>query len=228
MLDIVRKTHIQVFMSLEIKTFPVYPLGCNCSILFSKEEKKAVVIDPGGDEDKIQKILTNEGLSLERIIHTHAHFDHCLGTSKLASMHTHSKVCMHRDDLGLYKNLPMQCSFFGIHFPAQNITEISHFLEHDEEFLLGKEKIRVIHTPGHTPGSVCFHLEFSGKSLLFSGDTLFAGSIGRTDLWGGDYGKIIDSIKERLFTLEDETLVIPGHGEETRIFEERKFNPFFN
>ncbi|MDX1959411.1 MAG: MBL fold metallo-hydrolase [Leptospiraceae bacterium] len=212
---------------IKIETFPVYPLGCNCSIVYSEETKDAILVDPGGDEKKILERFHKLGLRLSHIVHTHAHFDHCLATNPMANHFPESKVCLHKNDLFLYENLAKQCAFFGINYPNQEIKEISHFLQDEEELTLGKEKLKVLFTPGHTPGSICFHLNHSHGSILFSGDTLFSGSIGRTDLWGGNYDQIITSIENRLFTLEDETIVIPGHGEETKIYREKRTNPFF-
>jgi len=213
-------------MPIQIETFPVYPLGCNCSIVFSNESKEAIVIDPGGSEKEIIDKLFKKGLSVKLILHTHAHFDHCLGTKFIAELNPQAKICLHRDDLKLYEMIPIQCSYFGIPLPNYTLKEITHFLEDEEEFILEGEKLKVLFTPGHTPGSCSFYFEYSSGSILFSGDTLFAGGIGRTDLWGGDYYTIMKSIKQRLLTLEDSTLVIPGHGETTQIYKEKKYNPF--
>jgi hydroxyacylglutathione hydrolase len=215
-------------VTVQVETFPVPPLGCNCSILYSEASQSAIVIDPGGMEKEILEKLKKRNFKLTHILHTHAHFDHCLGTSELASHHESASVCLHRDDLFLYEKLEMQCRAFGIFYSSGPIREISHFLEDEEEFYFEKKSgIKVIFTPGHTPGSTCFYLNMEDKKILFSGDTLFSGSIGRTDLWGGDSTKIIKSIENRLFTLEDETLVIPGHGEFTKIYREKRTNPFF-
>lgn len=186
------------------------------------------MIDPGGREDLILEKLSAKNYTLTHILHTHAHFDHCLGTSKLAKAHPKSKISLHKADLFLYENMDMQCRAFGIHHSGGELQEISHFLEDEEELdFHTKSSIRVLFTPGHTPGSSCFYLDIDDKKILFSGDTLFSGSIGRTDLWGGDSEKIIHSIQNRLFTLEDETLVVPGHGEFTKIYREKRTNPFF-
>lgn len=216
-------------MSLQIETFPVYPLGCNCSLVYSEETGEAVLIDPGGNEDEIQTKIESRGLKLTNIIHTHAHFDHCLGTAGIAHKNSQARVCLHRGDLFLYENLEMQCRAFGVKSKINPIREISHFLKDEEEINLSESKIsiKVLHTPGHTPGSLCFYLELPEQKILFSGDTLFNGSIGRTDLWGGDSEKIIKSIENRLFSLEEETIVIPGHGDFTKIYREKRFNPFF-
>jgi len=215
-------------VSISVETFPVPPLGCNCTILTSDSTGEAIVIDPGGNEELILEKLSKKNYSLTHILHTHAHFDHCLGTSKIAEKHPNSKVSLHRKDLFLYEKMEMQCRAFGIHTSVGDIREISHFFEDEEELdFHTKSSIKVLFTPGHTPGSSCFFLDMEDKKILFSGDTLFSGSIGRTDLWGGDSEMIIHSIETRLFTLEEETLVIPGHGEFTKIYREKRTNPFF-
>lgn len=216
-------------MSVRFETFPVYPLGCNCSIVYFDSSKEAILVDPGGNEEEIQEKIEVGGYKLKYILHTHAHFDHCLGTAALSEKNLSAKLCLHRDDLFLYENLEMQCRAFGIR-TTPKIREITHFLEDGEELRVGDThapRMEVLYTPGHTPGSVCFYLEAPDMRILFSGDTLFSGSIGRTDLWGGDSVKIIQSIKNRLFTLEDETVVVPGHGDFTKIYNEKRYNPFF-
>ncbi|MBE7413336.1 MAG: MBL fold metallo-hydrolase [Leptospiraceae bacterium] len=213
-------------MSLKVETFPVYPLGCNCSIVYDESDKEAIVIDPGGEELKILDFLKNNNLKLMYIIHTHAHFDHCLATNAVYDSHTDTKVCLHKEDLPLYQNLPTQCQRFGFQY-NQKIKTIDKFLEDEDEIRFGNNNsMKILHTPGHSPGSVCFQIETLKESILFSGDTLFSGSIGRTDLWGGDYDTIIKSIKTRILPLEDSTRVIPGHGEFTQIYREKKSNPF--
>jgi glyoxylase-like metal-dependent hydrolase (beta-lactamase superfamily II) len=214
-------------MSFEIETFSVYPLGCNCSIIWDKETSECIIVDPGGDEIKIISLLKEKGLTPKFIIHTHAHFDHCLGTKTVSDQFDSCKIALHKDDLELYQNIPMQCKLFGVPFKGE-IKELDFYLEDNQILTFGKDsKLEVIHTPGHSPGSVCFQLESREQMILFSGDTLFAGSIGRTDLWGGNYETIIKSIKNRIFTLDEETLVIPGHGSNSVIYNEKKYNPFF-
>lgn len=215
--------------SIEVLTFPVYPLGCNCSIVRCTKTGEALVVDPGGDAPRILKLLRDAGSRVRWIVHTHAHFDHCLGTHAVAREcpgieERRPGVAMHPGDFELYENLELQCRAFGV--PGQKAeTPIDHSLEDDEVLRFGKAALRVLHTPGHSPGSCSFEIEESG--LLFSGDTLFQMGIGRTDLWGGDSAAIMKSIRTRLFTLDDGTTVIPGHGPFTRIFEEKQANPFF-
>ncbi|MCB1138889.1 MAG: MBL fold metallo-hydrolase [Leptospiraceae bacterium] len=211
-----------------VTSFPVWPLGCNCSIIECKSSKEAIVVDPGGEEEKILKVLKERGLTVSRIVHTHAHFDHCLGTHGLAeglrevNPNAEIQIGLHQGDSFLYRNLGMQCGWFGL--PPMDAKEaINLDLEDGMELPVGNHRLHVLHTPGHTPGSCCFSVE----GLVFSGDTLFAGGIGRTDLPGGDSEAILKSIRGRLFTLDDGTAVIPGHGGFTRIYEEKHSNPFF-
>lgn len=205
-----------------IESFPVGPLQCNCSIIGCPETKEAAVIDPGGDVDLIVNRLKELGLTVKYLLHTHAHFDHIHGSRALKEK-TNAKICLHKGDQWLYDNLEKQCGLFG--FKCTDPLPVDVYLNDEEDVNIGKIKASVIHTPGHTPGSLCFNL--SGKeSTLFSGDTLFQRSIGRTDLWGGSFDEIIKSISERLFKLDDSTRVVPGHGEDTSIWTEKRENPF--
>ena len=216
---------------IKVITFPVAPLNCNCSILYCSETLEGIVIDPGGQEEEIIQHLEQKKIKIRWIIHTHAHFDHCLGTLGVASFCQNSestflpRVALHQEDLFLYQMLAEQCAWYQIPPPKEK-AEMNYFLSDEEELTFGKHRIKVLHTPGHTPGSCCFELE--EKGVLFAGDTLFAGAIGRTDLPGGDSEAILTSIKNRIFTLDDSMQVIPGHGGFTQIYQEKKFNPFFN
>lgn len=205
-----------------IASFPVGPLGCNCSIVACPETKTAAIIDPGGDAEKIVSLCQEKGLTITHLLHTHAHFDHVLG-SRAVKEKTGAKICLHKGDQWLYDNLNKQGALFG--FEISEPLAVDHYLEDDELVELGNIKAKVIHTPGHTPGSLCFSVE-EKDSLLFAGDTLFKHSIGRTDLWGGSFEEIIKSIKERLFHLDASTEVIPGHGPNTTIWDEKRENPF--
>ena len=210
-------------MSLIVESFPVGPLQCNCSIIGCTETGEAAVVDPGGDVDLILSALKKHGLTVKYLLHTHAHFDHIMGSKGMREK-TGAEICLHKEDEFLYNMLGKQASMFGL--SADEPLPVDKFLSDDQEINFGKLKTQVLHTPGHTPGSLCFCVQDS-DSLLFSGDTLFSRSIGRTDLWGGSFDKIIKSIKTRLFTLDDETRVIPGHGPDTSIWTEKKENPFF-
>ena len=207
-----------------IKTFPVGPLQCNCSIIACPETKEAAIIDPGGDAEKIMAFVKENDLTVKYLLHTHAHFDHFLASGEIKDL-TGAKICLHKSDKFLYDNLQGQGMLFG--FKAKKPSPIDHYLIDEEKLAIGNISTSVLHTPGHTPGSLCFTL--AGKdSLLFAGDTLFNGSIGRTDLWGGSFDDIIKSIKNRLLILDDSTQVITGHGESTNIWQEKKYNQFLN
>jgi glyoxylase-like metal-dependent hydrolase (beta-lactamase superfamily II) len=205
-----------------IETIPVGPLQCNCSILVDPETREALVIDPGGDADRILMALARERAKPVALLHTHAHFDHILGTAEVARV-TQAPARLHPGDRPLYDSLPDQAALFG--FRADPPSPLGPPLTHDEAVPFGSLQVRAIHTPGHTPGSTSFLLE-TEKPVLFAGDTLFRRSIGRTDLWGGDTDQILDSIKARLYTLPDETPVVCGHGPGTTIGEEKRSNPF--
>ncbi|HEY9712763.1 MAG TPA: MBL fold metallo-hydrolase [Chroococcales cyanobacterium] len=205
-----------------VDTFPVGPLQCNCSIIACPETKEAAIVDPGGDAQKIIDLCKAQGLTIKYLLHTHAHFDHIMG-SRAVKEATGAKICINKGDQWLYENLEKQCGLFG--FQADDPLPVDHYLADEEEVKIGKLKTTVLHTPGHTPGSCCFSLA-DKESVVFAGDTLFHGSIGRTDLWGGSFDEIIKSIKQRLMTLEDSTRVIAGHGPDTDIWHEKRQNPF--
>ena len=201
--------------------FPVGPLACNCSILADETTRKATVIDPGEDVDTILAILAKHNLSVEQIIVTHAHIDHVGGAARLKRV-TGAPIYMNQHDLPLLKLMDVQAGWLGVTTPevVNPDVDASDLLA----LRIAEEPAQVLHTPGHTEGSICLHLPAS--QLLLAGDTLFAGSIGRTDLPGGDPNKILRSLKERLLALPDDTRVIPGHGAQTSIGQERETNPF--
>lgn len=206
-----------------IETFPVGPLQCNCTILGDPETGEAIVIDPGDEPMKVLKRLSTHGLKPKAILITHTHLDHVGGNHEVREK-TGAKVMLHEKDLPLYDNLKMQAQMIGLATPVRGAVD-EHIHQGDVIPFGGKgDSIQVLHTPGHTPGSCSFFL--GSRSLLFSGDTLFSGSVGRTDLWGGDFDTEIRSIRERLLPLPDETRVIAGHGPDTTIAEERESNPF--
>ena len=199
----------------------VGPLQCNCYILGDDRTREAVVIDPGEEADRILALLDRHRLTVRVIVQTHAHFDHVGATAPLRKA-TGAEVCLHRGDEPLYANLALQARWFGL--PAPEATPITRWCEDGEAVKAGGLALDVLHTPGHTPGSVC--LSMGDARLLFSGDTLFCGSVGRTDLWGGSQEQLMASIERRLLTLPDETAVYPGHGPDTTIGQERRGNPF--
>ncbi len=208
-----------------VEHFSVAPLGCNCVILGDETTGKAIVVDPGGEVDRIMRRLEALGLVCTGIVHTHAHFDHIGGTAELQQK-TSASTMLHRDDLFLFEGAQMQLDTFGIPMRAPPPGEIDRFLLDDDVVTAGGLDAGVIHTPGHTPGSLCLHVA-GDKPIVIAGDTLFQGSIGRTDLWRGDSSQILKSIRERLLTLPEDTLVITGHGPTTTIGAERRYNPFF-
>jgi hydroxyacylglutathione hydrolase len=201
------------------RSFAVPPLDCNCSIIGDPITKQAIVMDPGGDSARILKELREFDLTVAYIVHTHAHFDHFLASGEMKRA-TGAPLWLHKADKILWENLEMQCQVFGV--PYAPAPPPDRWLKDDEELTLGEVKGLALHTPGHTPGSMCFH--FPAAHLVIAGDTLFRGSIGRTDLWGGDAQAIEQSIKERLYRLDESTRVITGHGPETRIGDELRYN----
>jgi glyoxylase-like metal-dependent hydrolase (beta-lactamase superfamily II) len=209
-----------------IETFPAGILGCNCSVLGDEVSKEGIIVDPGGSVDKILSIVGKHQLKIKTILHTHAHYDHILGTKEVKEK-TQGEICLHEADTFLYNNLNMQLQMMGADFLGETLP-VDHFVSDGDQFKFGENTLKVFHTPGHTPGSICFYCDHKEKPTLLAGDTLFAGSIGRTDLWGGDFDAIIKSIKTKLLPLPDHTIVIPGHGNKTTIQKEKNFNPFIS
>ncbi|TAJ24669.1 MAG: MBL fold metallo-hydrolase [Nitrospirae bacterium] len=203
------------------KTFSVPPLGCNCSILGDPVTKQAIVVDPGGAPERILQEVQALGLTVVSILHTHAHFDHFLASGEMKKA-TGATLCLHADDRELWEMLEVQCRLFGVPYVPVPLPE--YWLQDEEKIVLGGIEGQALHTPGHTPGSMSFH--FAQAQLVLAGDTLFRGGIGRTDLWGGDFDAIEQSIRERLYTLHETTCVITGHGPETSIGMERESNAF--
>jgi hydroxyacylglutathione hydrolase len=249
---------------------PVGMLQCNCSILGDPVTREAIVVDPGDEVDRVLRILSANKLKVRAIVSTHTHIDHVGGLAGLRRA-TGAPVLIHEADLELYRHLDVQAQFLGARTPES--TKIEDFLKEGDTLRWGDYSARVIHTPGHTPGSISLFVEkgeraaesfldrrtpglatataqanlqaeleghshshghahehstalAGGPPRLVSGDTLFQGSIGRTDLWGGSMKDILRSIRGKLMTLPDATLVIPGHGESTTIGEERAHNPY--
>ena len=212
---------------LIIETFPIGALGCNCSLIYSGITREVLVIDPGNDLKTFLKKINERALKVKKLIHTHAHFDH-IGRSYEIKQITGCALELHKRDLDLYRSLEFQGKMFGMEVGKPG--EVDHFFEDEEPIGIESEGLenflQTLHTPGHTPGSCCFYAEGFSTPILFSGDTLFRGSIGRTDLPGGDFDQIIVSIRQRLLNLPDETLVISGHGPKTQIAIEKRQNPF--
>jgi hydroxyacylglutathione hydrolase len=205
-----------------LETFPVGPLQCNCTILGDEASGEAMVVDPGDNIPQILATLTRHKLTLKQIVVTHGHIDHVGGAVQLKRA-TGAPILMNQNDLALLKMMDMQAGWLGLSTPPE-VAPPDASAEDGMATGIAGHAARILYTPGHTQGSICLH--FAEEKLLLAGDTLFAGSIGRTDLPGGDGRQIIRSIHGRLLTLPDTTRVIPGHGPETTIGEERETNPF--
>ena len=226
---------------------PVGMLQCNCSVVGDPETREAIVIDPGDEVERILAAIAKHKLKVMAIVSTHAHIDHVGGLKKLHDV-THAPVFMNEGDLELYRAMDIQSQCLGIAPPP--LAKIDNLLAEGDVVRWGEYEAHVLHTPGHTPGSVSLYLPFAARKgegnrvapahtakkshgekddfapWLFAGDTLFAGSIGRTDLWGGSFPEIIRSIRTKLLALPSETIVFPGHGPTTTLAEERESNPF--
>ena len=208
---------------MKIASFPVGALGCNCSVVWDENSREALVVDPGGDFPRIQSLLGDEGLSVKGIVHTHTHIDHVGATAPLQSA-TGAGAHIHEADRFLYDMLPVQAAMVGIAVPEK--CDLLGDLIDGFSLRAGGIEMGVLHTPGHTPGSVSFLISGGSGGVVFTGDTLFKMGIGRTDLWGGDGTLIMRSLRERLMTLSDDVVVVPGHGPRTTIGSERRANPF--
>ena len=220
---------------LKIETFPVGSFQCNCSLIYSTETKEAIAIDPGNDAQAFLKVVKARQLTLKMMIHTHAHFDHIGQSNFIRKQLGGVPIYLHKEDKTLYEALPEQGLFFGE--TLERPDPVDSYIDDDQRFSLAVRKddikdkrlleiLKTIYTPGHTGGSCSFYMDCLEKPILFSGDTLFHESIGRTDLPGGNYNQIIKSIKQRLLKLPEETICIPGHGLNTSLFHEKKHNQF--
>jgi hydroxyacylglutathione hydrolase len=200
---------------------PVGPLQCNCSIIGDEQSHEAMVIDPGDEIEQVLALIKKHHLQVKQIVITHAHIDHVGGAMKLRAA-TGAPILLNQNDYALLKMLDVQAAWLGMRNPGK--VEIDQTIGSGDLVSAGSIEGQVLHTPGHTEGSICLY--FPAEKTLIAGDTLFAGSIGRTDLPGGSYEKIMHSLHDRVLALPDETAVLPGHGEMTTIGEEREGNPF--
>lgn len=213
---------------------------CNCRLLVCEKTGYSVLVDPGDEPEKIiaglGSLRTPNGapIQVKFLFHTHAHLDHIGGTRgvceglSLGNASSRPLIALHSADQPLYSNLKMQGAMFGLQY--DDPLPVDHFFQDEEILEVGSLKFSLLHTPGHSPGSVCIRLhEDSGAGVpesVFSGDTLFYQSVGRTDLWGANQDQMFKSIRNRILTLDDDTRVCPGHGPETRIGVEKRSNPF--
>ncbi len=198
-------------------------MQANCSVLGCGDTKQGVIIDPGGDIDRIKAAVELYDFDIVAILLTHAHLDHIWAVPE-AKQCFDVQVRLHAGDLALYDGMPAQAAMFG--WPPRESVPAGELFLHADQIQFGNASARVIHTPGHTEGCVCFLLEDEGKHLLIAGDTLFRRGIGRTDLPGGNFAKLESSIRDRLYTLDPKCAVVPGHGPNTTIGEEAAHNPF--
>ncbi|MBS1827421.1 MAG: MBL fold metallo-hydrolase [Acidobacteria bacterium] len=202
---------------------PVGMLQCNCSIFGDETTREAIVVDPGDNIDAIVAILDKHQLKVKAIVITHAHIDHIGGAQRMKAL-TGAPVWMHENDEGLYNHLDTQAAWLRMPTPPR--TEIDHHPKEGDSLALSDREFHVLHTPGHTQGSMC--LWIPGEKKLVAGDTLFQESIGRTDLPGGNHHQILSSIHTKLLVLPEDAIVIPGHGANTTIGHEKDFNPFLS
>ncbi len=204
---------------MKVHAFTVGPVQSNSYLLADEATREAALFDPGMESEPVAEVLARERLTLTAIINTHGHFDHVFGNAYFKAK-TGAPLLMHRADLDLVKRLEEQSLYFG--FRATPSPPPDRFLEEGDEVRVGGVRLRVLHTPGHSPGGICLVTD----GTAFVGDTLFAGSIGRTDLPGASAETLLTSIREKLLTLPDDTVVYPGHGPATTIGHERRHNPF--
>ena len=207
---------------MELKSFPNGIFGATTYLINDKDSSEGAIIDCTSSIDEIERIIKKEKINLKYILITHGHFDHVYYLNQMKEKFKEALVLMHKDDMPLLGQLKAQCSMAEV--DEIKVPCIDGLLDENSKNLkLGNTEIKIIHTPGHTQGGVCYLI----NDILFSGDTLFRDSVGRCDLYGGDFNKIGKSIKEKLFTLDDNITVYPGHGDKTSIGHEKKYNPYF-
>lgn len=203
------------------KKMVVGPMAVNCFLIGCEHTKHAAIIDPGDEMNEIMAPVLENGLTLKTILLTHGHVDHLTQLQALKDK-TNAEILMHEKDHFLLKDARQHAMFFGLPDPGTPTPD--RFLNDGDVIDIGNTKVRVLHTPGHSPGSVTFHVD----NRLIVGDLIFAGSIGRTDLPGGNFDDLMQSVRTKIFTLPDSTMIYPGHGPETNVGQEKQFNPFFN
>ncbi|RLA79595.1 MAG: MBL fold metallo-hydrolase [Deltaproteobacteria bacterium] len=203
-----------------IEMLVVGPLQANCYIVACERTRLAAVIDPGGEGPRIVATLREAGLTALYIINTHGHFDHT-GANRYVKEMTGAELLIHRADAPMILEQSRSAAVWGIQ--VEDSPPPDRFIEEGDVIVIGDVTLEVLHTPGHTPGGVSLFTD----RVVFVGDTLFAGSIGRTDFPGGDYRQLLDSVRTKIFPLGDDVIVYPGHGPETTVGHERRYNPFF-
>lgn len=217
---------------MQIETLVVTPFQQNCRVIFAPESGKCAVIDPGGEVERIIALIRRLGAQVESILLTHAHIDHAAGASELESRLREEGqqplLLAHPAEQAMRSSIESQAAMFGLSGAEyRNVREPDRYLEHGDEYLLGENRAKVLFTPGHAPGHIAlFFADTGGAPVLIAGDALFAGSIGRTDLPGGDHETLLRSIREQLYVLPEDTRVLSGHGPETTIGREKQSNPF--
>jgi len=212
---------------LIIRQMALGPIQANCFILGCEETRQAVVIDPGDDNDRILTTLAKDRLTVVHIVNTHGHFDH-VGANRRLKEVTGADILIHSADAPMLSQLSAAAAAWGL--AAENSPTADRLLKDGDTITFGTHTLTALHTPGHTPGGICLYIEYTQagaqKKAIFVGDTLFAGSIGRTDFPGGNFDTLISSIRTKLFSLEDEVKVFPGHMGNTTIGVEKRTNPF--
>ncbi len=210
---------------MKVKTFTVNPFAMNCYVYFDEQSKQGVIIDPGAytvvEKQQIEKFIKDNKINIKLILNTHGHIDHIMGND-WAKRFFSVPIMMHNEDLLLIERAVEQGEMFGVTFPQP--PKPDKLIDEKDEIKFSGTVLKILHTPGHSPGSICFIDE--KEKIIFAGDTLFSGSIGRTDLWMGDYDLLISSIKNKILKYGDDYKVYAGHLVETTIGEERKNNPF--
>jgi len=204
---------------LVIHQLSVGPLQVNCFLVACQKTREAMVVDPGEDADRILSLAGIEGLTINVVVNTHGHFDH-IGANQQVVTATGATLMLHASDLSLLQNARHHAQVYGL--TVTQSPDPDRLIDQGDTFMVGEHEFKVLHVPGHSPGSICL----LGDGHLFVGDVLFAGSIGRTDLPGGDFDLLVSGVRKRLFCLPDDTIVHPGHGPDTTIGQERRHNPF--
>jgi len=209
---------------MELNVLTVGPMAANCVVVWDDKTRECIVFDAGDDGDDIARFVREKGLDCTAVIATHGHYDHVNGMNELCRAFPKAAVMLNREDEKLYQNVAFQGQVFGMR--ANAVPAVTRYLDEGDDLRLAGEPITVLHTPGHSPGSLSFAFTASGKGHLVCGDTIFAMGIGRSDLWGGDHATLMRAITSKLLTYPDDTVLVPGHGPSTHVGTEKKLNPF--